>query len=186
MEQELILKAKAGDAEAFEQLVAPYLPTAFCTAALMTRCYYAAQDAVQEGLIEAYQNLGRFRPGSPFRPWFIKLVVHRALDQNRRVRKLVTFEPGEFEPAASEGNPEPLLLDAERRQHLWDAVQQLDLGHRTVIVLHYYQDVPVAEIASMLELAEGTVKSRLHTARRRIESLLKATDPNTQPLVAIR
>ncbi len=169
-EQDLIGQAKSGDALAFERLVSPHLPGAYSTAALITRCYDAAQDAVQQGLIEAYRSIGRFRMGSSFRPWFMKLVVHRALDQGRALRRRVVVATEDVpEPVSREGDPEGQFLRAERRQAVWDAVQQLDPPHRAVVVLHYYQELSIAEIASVLEIAEGTVKSRLHTARRRIE-----------------
>jgi RNA polymerase sigma-70 factor (ECF subfamily) len=76
------------------------------------------------------------------------------------------------ESVASEGNPERGLLESERRMAIWRTIQLLDADHRTVVVLHYYQDMSIAEIASLLEIPAGTVKSRLHTARKRIERTL--------------
>jgi RNA polymerase sigma-70 factor (ECF subfamily) len=187
-EQDLIRQAQARDAAAFEQLVTPYLAAAYSTAALITRCHDSAQDAVQQGLLEAYQTLGRFRPDAPFRPWFLKLVVHRALDLNRRVRRLVTFELANMpEVVAPDGSPEHQVIESERRTLVWEAVQRLDADHRAVVVLYYYQDLSVADIAAMLSIAEGTVKSRLHTARRRMESGLRATfGTAVPPLFVIR
>lgn len=184
-EHELIQRALVGDAKAFEDLVAGHLPPAYRTALLMTNGYDSAQEAVQEALIEAFRSLPRFRSGAPFRPWFMKLVIHRALNQNRRARRVLTFDDIP-EPAASQGNPEARVLESEKRKAIWQAIQQLDFDHRTVVVLHYYQDCSVAEIAAILEIPRGTVKSRLHTARRRIEKAFETSSATGEkPLLTV-
>ncbi len=186
-EQALIQRALRGDAAAFEQLVTPYLAVAYRTAYLITRSDDGAQEAVQEGLIEVYQSLGGFRPGAPFRPWFMKIVVHRALNQHRRGRKLVPLDEAPELVSDPGESPESGVVDAEHRESIWNAVQELAPDHRAVVVLHYYQDFSVSDIAAMLEIAEGTVKSRLHTARRRIGRTLEAESPNSVvPQIATR
>lgn len=169
----MIARARGGDPAAFEALVTPHIPTAFRTALLMTQSRDSAQEAVQEALIEVFRSLARFRPGSPFRPWFLKIVTYRALNQHRRTQNLVTMDDAP-ELSAENGNPERDLLHAEQRNAIWQAVQEMDPEHRAVVVLYYYQELPVAEVAAMLDIPAGTVKSRLHAARRQIQRALQA------------
>ena len=151
----------------FEQLVQPHLGTAFRTAFLLIQDYHLAQDAVQEALWEAYQSLYRFdeRKGTSFRAWFMKIVTHRALNLVRR-KKPTT----EINPDSMGGAPSPLesVLQQETEQQIWRAIQTMKPVHRSAVVLYYYGDFSIAEIAKMLGVFEGTVKSRLHKARQQI------------------
>ncbi|GED69544.1 hypothetical protein BRE01_32460 [Brevibacillus reuszeri] len=151
----------------FEQLVQPHLGTAFRTAFLLIHDYHLAQDAVQEALWEAYQSLHRFdeRKGTSFRAWFMKIVTHRALNLVRRKKPTTEITPDSIGDAQS---PLESVLQQETEQQIWRVIQTMKPVHRSTVVLYYYGDFNIAEIAKMLGVFEGTVKSRLHKARKLI------------------
>ncbi|MGG1661940.1 RNA polymerase sigma factor [Brevibacillus sp. NRS-1366] len=159
----------------FEHLVQPHLNTAFRTAFLLIHDYHLAQDAVQEALWEAYQSLYRFdvRKGTSFRAWFMKIVTHRALNLIRR-KKSTTELNADFMGTG----PSPLesILQQETEQQVWRAIQTMKPVHRSTVILYYYGDFSIAEIAKMLGVFEGTVKSRLHKARKLIGEKMKVEE----------
>ncbi|HWI52046.1 MAG TPA: sigma-70 family RNA polymerase sigma factor [Symbiobacteriaceae bacterium] len=163
----LVRRVLQGDREAFDQLVGPHLPRAYRTACGITHQTEAAADALQEALIRAYRALGNLRAGSPFYPWFIRIVVREALKQAPRTVAfplIATWDPT---------NPESTLLDREEREQVWAAMQDLSADHRAVVVLRYYEDLSEAEMADVLGISPGTVKSRLHHARQNLERRLR-------------
>ena len=150
----------------FEALVQPHLPTAFRVAFLIVHDYHFAQDAVQEALWEAYQSLYRYdeRKGTSFRAWFMKIVTHRALNMVRRKKKTEEYADS-IDP---DQNPLESILQKEQEQQIWRAIQSMTPKHRSAVILYYYEQFSVAEIAKILGVFEGTVKSRLHKARKLI------------------
>lgn len=167
---ELIARVRRGDSQAFNSLVQPHLPRAYRTAYLITHDPHSASDALQEGLWRAYRSIGNLRPGTPFYPWFARVVVNEALKQAAQLRR-IAYAPipdlPEFE------TPESALLDQEEREHLWQAVQQLSPDHRAVIVLRYYEEMIEADMAIALGVSPGTVKSRLNRARQALQQALQ-------------
>lgn len=157
---------KEGAPVNFETLVQPHLTSAFRVAFLIVHDYHLAQDAVQEALWEAYQSLNRYdeRKGSSFRAWFMKIVTHRALNVVRRKKKteeyMDSIDPGQ--------NPLESILQREKEQQIWRAIQLMTPKHRSAVILYYYEEFSIAEIAKILGVFEGTVKSRLHKARKLI------------------
>ncbi|MDK8182573.1 RNA polymerase sigma factor [Paenibacillus sp. UMB4589-SE434] len=155
---------KEGDPVDFETLVQPHLTSAFRVAYLIVHDYHLAQDAVQEALLEAYKSLNRYdkRKGTSFRAWFIKIVTHRALNMVRRKKKteeyMDSIDPGQ--------NPLETILQKEKEQQIWRAIQLMTPKHRSAVILYYYEEFSIAEIAKILGVFEGTVKSRLHKARK--------------------
>lgn len=157
---------KEGDSVDFETLVQPHLTSAFRVAFLIVHDYHLAEDAVQEALWEAYRSLYRYdkRKGASFRAWFIKIVTHRALNMVRRKKKTEEYvdsiDPGQ--------NPLESILQKEKEQQIWRAIQLMAPKHRSAVILYYYEEFSIAEIAKILGVFEGTVKSRLHKARKLI------------------
>lgn len=157
---------KEGGPVDFETLVQPHLTSAFRVAFLMVHDYHLAQDAVQEGLWEAYRSLYRYdkRKGTSFRAWFIKIVTHRALNMVRR-KKITEEYMDSIDPGQ---NPLESILQKEKEQQIWRAIQMMTPKHRSAVILYYYEEFSIAEIAKILGVFEGTVKSRLHKARKLI------------------
>ncbi|TPG70198.1 RNA polymerase sigma factor [Brevibacillus laterosporus] len=164
--------AREGGPVGFEALVQPHLTTAFRVAFLIVHDYHLAQDAVQEALWEAYQSLYRYdeRKGTSFRAWFMKIVTHRALNLVRRKKKTEEYADS-IDP---DQNPLESILQKEKEQQIWRAIQTMKPKHRSAVVLYYYEEFSIAEIAKILGVFEGTVKSRLHKARKLIAEKIQA------------
>ncbi len=133
-----------------------------------------AEEALQEGCIKAFRALDRFRPGSPWRPWFIRIVANEAKNAARAgARRLAlahrAWDPGLSAPVPS---PEDDAVAAAERQAVMSAFAELDDTHRAVIVCRIFLELSVAETAAALDVPEGTVKSRLARALDKLEDLV--------------
>ena len=165
--------AQRGDKDAFAALVAPHAPVAFRVAYLITGSAADAQDAAQEGLVKAWLALGRFRPGAPFRPWLLQIVVNEARNRRRTVGRQarlalqLAHAPEETAPGL-----EGIALAGESRASLLAAVQTLREDDQLVIAARYFVGLSEAETAAALSLRPGTVKSRLSRALARLREAL--------------
>ena len=124
-----------------------------------------AEDAVSQAVLLAWQSLDRLRDPEALRAWLVKISVNCARQLNRRSRREVYLEDLPPQAAARE----------DPRPELWDAVLSLPRDQRAAVVLYYYEDLPVADIASLLRVPAGTVKSRLSRARDKLR--LALSDP---------
>ncbi len=169
-EPELITRCKLGDGDSFALLVKPYVSAAYRAAYLIVNDSHLAHDAVQEGLIEAYRSIKRFdeKRGLSFRAWFTRMVIYRSLNLVRKRKAVDEY----LEVADERWTPLASILAKEERERVWKAICSLDVKFRTVIVLHYYEGFSVAEIARIIGVFEGTVKSRLYKARKLIAAAL--------------
>lgn len=165
-EQELIARTRAGDVRAFDELVRMHQRLALRVAFLVVRERSEAEDVTQEAFIKAFQAIGGFREASPFRPWLMRIVRNEALNRvrgsSRRERfsqRLLTV-PGSGDAAPS---PESLVIDDLERRRIVSAMEGLPGRYRTVIFHRYLLDMSEREVATVLGLPRGTVKSR--TAR---------------------
>jgi RNA polymerase sigma-70 factor (ECF subfamily) len=170
-EAELVSRARRGDGAAFGELVDAFSEVAFRTAYLVTGDAAEAEDAAQEAFVKAYRALDRFREGSPFRPWLLRIVGNTARNRRRSAGRRLGLRL-RVEAAASAArtapSPEAEVLGEERRRALLDAVNALSPDDRLVIGARYFLDLPEAEIAALAGVAPGTVKSRLFRARARL------------------
>ncbi len=123
-----------------------------------------AEDAVSEATLRAWRDFGRLRDQGALKSWLIKIAVNCAYEHRRRSAR-VTYTD----------DLEPLTGSAEDKQNfvLWDMVCRLPEDYRVATVLYYYEDMTTAEIAKALGVREGTVRSRLARARRRLRTLLE-------------
>jgi RNA polymerase sigma-70 factor (ECF subfamily) len=175
-EPELVARAKRGDADAYEELVRRHQGIALRTAYLFAGNEADAQEAAQDGFVKAYRSLGRFRAGSPFRPWLLAIVANEARNRRRSagrrealVLRLATgAASGDAAPS-----PEAALVSAERRDRLLRAVDGLGDDHRLVITCRYLLDLSEEETAATLGVRKGTVKSRLARALERLRAELQ-------------
>jgi RNA polymerase sigma factor (sigma-70 family) len=179
-ERARIERAQAGDAGAYELLVRSYQDIAFRTAYLITGTAAEADDAAQEAFIKAWYALGHFRPDAPFRPWLLRIVANEA--RNRRTaagrRVNLTLRVRERDPNGDAApSPETVALRAEQREVLLAAMNRLRAEDRLVIAYRYFFDLSEAEMATALDCARGTVKSRLSRALGRLRDVLRTTDP---------
>jgi RNA polymerase sigma-70 factor, ECF subfamily len=172
-ESELVERAKRGDVSAYEQIVERYQEPVFRAAYLVTRSAADAQEAAQDAFVKAYAALGRFRPGSPLRPWLMKIAVNESRNRLRaagRREALALRVAAERQSEGADPSPEAALLTAERRRALLAAVDGLPEEHRLVISCRFFLDLSERETAEVLGWRLGTVKSRLSRALERLRA----------------
>lgn len=173
-ERQLLDRCRRGDQAAFAQLYETYRPQAFGTALLITHDQALAADALQECFIRVFLALPRFRLSQPFRPWFFRILTREALRAVRRRRLWLPLANllGREEPASPVPTPEVSALNRERAEELWQAVSALPEAARVAVVLRYYAGLSEEEMSRALNVAPGTVKSRLYRAREALRSTL--------------
>lgn len=168
-EKIIIKKAIQGDDNSFNSLVNPYIKQAHQTAYLLLHDYALAQDAVQEALIQIHSSLKRFDPNkASLKTWINCIVVNCSLKQKSKQRFTLKLQDNyEYNH-----NPEKEYMLKEEEQFLIDMVKTLKEKYQTVIVLHYFQELSISEIALTLNIREGTVKSRLYNARKKLKKVV--------------
>jgi RNA polymerase sigma-70 factor (ECF subfamily) len=170
----LVERAKGGDDDAFEKLVAPYVDRLYGAARLVLRDPDLAHDVVQLTLIAAWKHLPRLRENDRFEPWLQRLLVTSCYDERRRERRWVAklrLVPPE---TTADGDP-----DFADREVISRALGKLSRDHRLVLVLHYFLDLTPSEIAERLGIPGGTARSRLHYA---LAELRSAVDAEERPI----
>jgi RNA polymerase sigma factor (sigma-70 family) len=174
-ESELVERAKRGDVSAYEQIVERYQEPVFRAAYLVTRSAADAQEAAQDAFVKAYAALGRFRSGSPLRPWLLRIAVNESRNRLRaagRREALALRAAAERRSEGADPSPETALLAAERRRALLAAIEDLREEDRLVISCRFFLDLSERETAEVLGWRQGTVKSRLSRALERLRASL--------------
>lgn len=183
----LVERAAAGDHDAFDRLVAPRLAGALRTAHAILRVEDDARDAVQDAFVTAWQELPRLREPGLFDAWLGRILVNRCRSVLRH-RKVVRVREIPLDPLDTEahligadgvarlpsgagadgGQAAVAEADVVRR-----AFERIDPDARILLVLHHVEERPVADIAALAGIPEGTVKWRLHAARKALERALE-------------
>jgi RNA polymerase sigma factor (sigma-70 family) len=169
----LATRARRGDERAFEELVRMYQGLAYRTAFLLTGTAADAEDAAQDGFVKAWKALPSFRPGSPFKPWLLRIVANEAHNRRRAVgrrtalalRAIAAHPPDDAAPS-----PEGAALGREQQEELLAAVNSLDERDRDVLACRYFLELSESETAEVLGVRRGTVKSRTARALERLRS----------------
>ena len=170
-EVELATRARAGDRAAFGQLVEQFAPQARRVARAVLQDPHDADDAAQDAFLAALVKLDQYDPRRPFGPWLMRIVANAATDRRRR-RTVRQVEP--LAPELTGGGPRP---DREAEQsalgdRLRAALAELPERRRVAVVLFDVEGYSHAEIAQILGIPEGTVRSEVFHARRRLRELL--------------
>ena len=176
-EEELVERARTGDAAAFAALVRDHEEIAFRTAYLIARNAADAEDAAQVGLTNAWRALPRFRPGAPFRPWLLAIVANEARNRRRaagRREGLALRAAHELPSGDAAPSPEGRVLAAEQRAELLAALERLSEPDRLVLSCRYLLELGEEETAEVLSVRRGTVKSR--TSRALVRQLTELGD----------
>ncbi|MEU6391425.1 sigma-70 family RNA polymerase sigma factor [Streptomyces sp. NPDC046939] len=176
-EDAVIARVRAGEPEAYAELVRAFTGIAL-RAALALGAGADAEDVVQQAFFKAYCGLGRFRDGSAFRPWLLRIVANETRNTVRsagRQRSAIGREAAmvEAEPLIPESaDPAVAALQIERRAELLAALERLSEAHRLVVTYRYLLEMDEAETAQALGWPRGTVKSRLNRALHKLADLL--------------
>ena len=156
----------------FEERLADSGVLAFRVAYGVLRRREDAEDVAQEALARAFRNRGRLRDRAAFRAWLVRITWRLALDHRRADQRRERREQAAARPVPV-ADAEDLAAATEERTRLWQAIDALPEKLRLVLVLGALQEHDVREVAALLGLPEGTVKSRLHLARRRLAEALR-------------
>lgn len=183
-EHEVIKHCQAGDEHAFAKLFEFYGSKALKTAFLITRNTGLAEEATQEAFIQCFRHIGKLRNPATFQAWFYRLLVRICWRQSGIERKHAHLGTDSINSELhSCGNDFTDELDRRNTyQVVQAALNRLDQPHRTVIILYYFNELSVREIARCLGCFEGTVKSRLFTARKRLEKELLGAEEHIREL----
>ncbi len=180
-EEVLVQKAKRGDIQAFDELIERYYQRIYRLAFQMLGNREDAADATQEIFVKAFEQIRHFRGASSFFTWLYRIAVNTCRDMIRRNRTVAFSQLSagddqvEFDPAIlTEPNPDEILAERERTELVWKALERLTEDARQILVLCDMQGFSYAEVAEILNLPEGTVKSRLHRARRAFKDVWKS------------
>ncbi len=181
-ESHLIERSLAGDSQAFGELVCRYQDRLYSAVVHIVRCRAEAEDVVQEAFVQAYVKLRTFKHNSRFYTWLYRIAVNVSISHRRRKRVELSVEQGREatgdEPLDTSPSPSEPLEQAERKEKLERAMGLLTEEHRAIIVLRHMDEFSYEEIADILEISVGTVRSRLHRARAQLLEHLRAEMPD--------
>lgn len=162
-------RAQGGDQSAFAELARAISPTLFAVAHRILRDFHAAEDATQQAIVLIWRDLPKLSDPDRFRAWAYRVLVHACYAEARRRRRDASTTIAVADPA-----PDDLQASVADRDLLRRAFDRLSTEQRTVLVLQYYLDVGHAEIAELLGIPQGTVKSRASSARNALRAALEA------------
>ena len=167
-QRELVERASRGDAVAFDALARAVIHRMYGTAHRVLRDTELAQDAVQQALWSAWRDLPNLRDLDRFDAWLRRLLVRSCYEEARRQRRAASATVLRFE--------EPATADSTAtvgdREALERAFRRLGPDHRIVVVLHLHEGLALVEVADALGIPEGTARSRLHYAMKRLREAL--------------
>ena len=162
---QMMARAAQGDAHAFAALIEPLLNSAYRLAAVMLADRSTAEDAVQEASIKAWRKLGQLRgDAGSLRPWFLSIVANECR-MVRRQRWWSVVKVAEIRPLQPGGDH----FDATSSD-IKTALLKLSPDERLPLVLHFYLDLPLEEVARTLGLSPAAAKSRIYRAARKLRS----------------
>jgi RNA polymerase sigma-70 factor (ECF subfamily) len=176
-EATLIRRAAHGDAAAWEALMLAHQEGVFRLAYLLLGDPDDAEDVAQETFLRAWNSLRRFDSARPLRPWLLRITANLAHNHHRSAGRYLnalfrTWRSEAPPPSIEERSAQDMEL-----QQLWQALRRLSLPDQQVIYLRYFLDLSVAETAEAMQIAEGTVKSRLNRALTRLRTVIQHDFP---------
>ena len=168
----LVERVRAGDVDAYDQLVQRHMKRAFAVAYRLLGHREDAEDLVQDAFIQALDKIDTFEAGRPFAPWFFRILTNRGLNA-RQSRALRTMAELPEDVASGMGSPEQDAERADLARRLRDAVGKLPERQQLIVQLFEIDGWTSAEIAATLGISDGTVRWHVHEARRALRAELE-------------
>ena len=172
----LALRCQTGDPEAFADLIAVMERPLLYYATSLTGNQDAALDVLQDVWLKVVRGIRRLKDPGSLKPWLYTITHGVAVDRIRRDYKRDTAEQAQLEGLLDIEEPS---FDKEDATAIRDALSRLGVKHREVLVLHFLQDLSILEIANVVGCSEGTVKSRIHYAKRQMKQILEGVKHGT-------
>jgi RNA polymerase sigma-70 factor (ECF subfamily) len=166
----LALRCQTGEEGSFDDLIAVMERPLLYYAMSLTGSEDGALDVLQDVWIKVFSGIHKLRNPGSLRPWLYSIVHGIAVDRIRRSSSREQAESAQLEDFQEAEEPSFAKEDAAA---IHEALGQISLRHREVLVLHFLEDLSIAEIASIVGCSEGTVKSRLHYAKRQMKQILE-------------
>jgi RNA polymerase sigma-70 factor (ECF subfamily) len=179
-DEEVVSRILKGEITLFEVIMRRYNQRLYRVARAILRNDGDAEDVVQDAYVRAYEHLAQFAGKAAFSTWLTRIAVHEALARKRRSGRLEELEAVQNKDArssilkASVPNPESESAQHQTRQLLEEAIEALPSDYRTVVVMRDVEEMNVAETATILEVSEALVKTRLHRAHAMLRKQLYA------------
>lgn len=179
-EEELIREALQGESSSFGELVERFHSRLYNAMLQMARSHDDAEDIVQESFVQAYLKLDSFQGNSQFFTWLYRIAFNNALSHGRRKRAQISLDQGRelmgTDPEDSAEAPDQPMIRDERIAQVHSALDQLSDEHRAILILREMQEASYEDIAEILSIKIGTVRSRLSRARNQLKQQLEAID----------
>lgn len=174
-----VLAVRGGDPDAFARVVEMYQRRMFGLLLMMMGDRAGAEDVMQESFIRAYSHLESYDLHREFYPWLATIAVRLAQNWLKHRGRLDARESAEPAAQTSDDAVDLLgeLIEDERARHLWRVVASLPRGERMVVLLHYREEMKVSDIGKTLGVTDGTVKTMLHRARRKLRMMVGEAEP---------
>lgn len=176
-EADLIREALAGESQSYGVLVERFQDRLYNAMLQITGSHDEAEDVVQDSFVQAYLKLSSFQGNSQFFTWLYRIAFNNALSRRRRRRGEMSIDQSRevtgSDPEDRHESPDEPLLRAERVSLVTAALRQLTEEHRTILVMREMQELAYEEIAEILEINIGTVRSRLSRARSQLKTQLE-------------
>ena len=172
----LVLRCQTGDPEAFTDLIAVMERPLLYYAAGLIGNQDTALDVLQDVWLKVVRDIRKLKDPGSLKPWLYAITHGVAVDRIRRDYKRDKAEQTQLEDAFSLDEPS---FDNEDATAIHDALSRLSVKHREVLVLHFLQDLSIQEIANVVGCSEGTVKSRIHYAKRQLKQILEGVKHGT-------
>jgi len=169
-------QCREGDSLAIEKMVHTYQKDVYRLALSILDDPDEAEDGTQETFLAALRALSSFREDAAFKTWLFSITINVCRSRLRRGKnrgRLQQILQSLFHLRGEVEHPEKTAIQKQADTELWNAIRALDEKHRIPIILRYYHDLPIADIAAMLNIPPGTVHSRLNYAREKLRALLK-------------
>jgi len=158
--------AKQGDKEAFEKLIVENKVAMYKVAISILRNDEDAGDAISETIFKAYKSIKNLKDVNFFKTWLIRILINECNYMLKQKRRIVSIENYQVADTTNEHNVSDDSIDIQI------ALDKLDKELKLIVVLYYYNKMKIEEIANILNIAEGTIKSRLYTARKKLYEIL--------------
>ena len=180
---DIVQRVRAGDVDAFGQIVKGYERRVFALAVMILRNREGADDVTQDAFVRAFERLDLYDVRRPFYPWLATIATRLSTNWLARhspgARRETPIQPESSAYASAAPAALDVLVAEDEGRHLWRLVERLPLGERTAVVLHYRQELSVSEVASAIGVTAGTVKTLLFRARQHLRASLAGATPST-------
>ena len=175
MDRDLVLRAQAGDQGAFSMLAETIVDGLVAVARGVLGDAHLAEDATQQALLSIWRELPKLREPDTFGAWSYRVLVNSCYSEARRAKRWRTSGVSDMsrEPSTHGG-----YAEVHDRDEIERVFEGLSMDHRAAVVMHHYLGMTLPQVALALDIPEGTVRSRLYHAMRKLREAMKDADPS--------